>query len=103
MNDPFPSKRHVRHVPRYTAYTDRDGLRHISAVGRLSTRDQIRRTRGVDVGGTVPGGLLFWKGAPPLSGAVNLTATALGPVVIGVTLVFAFSAAVRDASRIAAS
>jgi hypothetical protein len=65
--------------------------------GAYGLGDQIRRTSGVVVGGAVPGGLLFWKGTPPLSGAVNLTLTRLAASGSDVTLAFAFSAAVRDA------
>ena len=55
------------------------------------------------MGGAVPGGLLFWKCAPPLSGADSLVVTRLARSGIDVTLAFAFSVAVKDGCRIAVS
>ena len=96
---PFPSKRHVRHVPRHTVNADRAGYDTSARFGALWTRDQVRRTRGVAVGGAVPGGLLFWKCARPLSAAVKLMVTGLASG-IDVTVAFALSVAVSDACRI---
>jgi hypothetical protein len=102
MNDPFQSRWHVRRAV-VTVSPDRDVLRHIGAVERLWSRDQIRRTRGVVVGGAVPGGLAYCGSDAASNGAVNVTVTRFATKGIDVTLAFVFSAAARDAFWIAGS
>jgi len=100
MSDPFHSTqtRSWHTVLKTTIYGD-----NWSAAKRLSKRDQTRRTKGVVVGGAVPGGALYSKCGPESVRALRVAGTLVAAREIEVTPHAALSAAAVDACRRAAS